>query len=222
MVWRGGLCRRLSIRQAVTAVGPERPADASHQGSGRHLQICPLRRWITLFVPPLAASVGFRAFELERHHRVVPDNPRVVVWFNHVCVAGARPLLRFHRCARLATSQPRWLQRTYLTRVGAGGFTHSDTSNAAGRSPEQPSPRPAAARQPSSYRASVSHPACRTTFAHPGHNDVRTLRLVLICAGRQGGWIHRDNELYTCARLDRDRSKVGIQVLTTARCRFAT
>lgn len=81
MVWRGGLCRRMSIRQAVTAVGPERPADASHQGSGRHLQICPLRRWITLFVPPLAASVGFPRFRTRTPPPCRPRQPtrRVLV-----------------------------------------------------------------------------------------------------------------------------------------------
>ena len=38
--------------------------------------------------PVLTASVGFRALELESHHRIIPDNPRVVSRFNHICVAG--------------------------------------------------------------------------------------------------------------------------------------
>jgi hypothetical protein len=37
---------------------------------------------------PLTASVSFRALELEHHHRFVPDNPRVVLRFNHIGIAG--------------------------------------------------------------------------------------------------------------------------------------
>jgi hypothetical protein len=37
---------------------------------------------------PLTSSVGLRAFELEPHHRVIADNPRVVSRFNHIDSPG--------------------------------------------------------------------------------------------------------------------------------------
>jgi hypothetical protein len=41
-----------------------------------------------MFGTQLVSSVGFRAFELEHHHLIIADDPRVMSRFNHVCISG--------------------------------------------------------------------------------------------------------------------------------------
>jgi hypothetical protein len=76
-------------------------------------------------IPPLAPSVGFRAFELERHHKVIADNPRVVSRLNHVRVAGCDLSFGSIVVHHSQSASHDGSNVTYLTRVGAGHRLHT-------------------------------------------------------------------------------------------------